>query len=94
VIAKGKALHHPYCSNCHGDAAVSGGFMPDLRNSPALADARLWRRIVFDGQLQGKGMVPFSSELTTTDVEAIRSYVIFRGHEMQAARSRAAAGAP
>jgi len=84
VIERGKALFHPYCSNCHGDAAVSGGFVPDLRNSPALADAKLWRRIVFDGQLQDRGMVGFFSELSVEDVETIRSYVIARGHESQA----------
>ncbi len=92
TIAKGKALYHPYCSNCHGDAAVSGGFMPDLRNSPALADATSWRHIVFDGQLRDRGMVAFSAELSVDDVEAIRSYVIARGNEAQAsARSTSAA---
>jgi quinohemoprotein ethanol dehydrogenase len=87
TIAKGKALFHPYCSNCHGDAAVSGGFIADLRNSPALGDARTWRRIVFDGQLQANGMVAFSSELSLEDVEAIRSYVIARAHESHSERS-------
>jgi hypothetical protein len=57
AISAGKALFHPHCSSCHGDAAVSGGFMPDLRDSPALLDARVWRRIVYDGELQSRGMV-------------------------------------
>jgi alcohol dehydrogenase (cytochrome c)/quinohemoprotein ethanol dehydrogenase len=84
VIAKGKALYHPYCSNCHGDAAVSGSFLPDLRNSPALLDTATWQRIVHDGQLQSRGMVGFAAELNNDDLEAIRSYVIARAHEMNA----------
>jgi quinohemoprotein ethanol dehydrogenase len=81
LLARGKRLYHPYCSNCHGDAAVSGSFIPDLQHSPALADATLWKRIVFDGERKGRGMVGFSAELNSADVEGIRAYVVSRAHE-------------
>jgi alcohol dehydrogenase (cytochrome c)/quinohemoprotein ethanol dehydrogenase len=81
TLAKGMRLYHPYCSNCHGDAAVSGSFIPDLQRSPALADAASWQRIVHGGERKARGMVGFSSELSADDVEAIRAYVVNRAHE-------------
>ena len=94
TIARGRELFHPYCSNCHGDAAVSGSFIPDLRNSPLLADAAAWRSVVHDGALRERGMVSFSAELSPEDVEAIRAYVISRAHDALAERSAGGASAP
>ena len=74
----------PYCSNCHGDAAVSGSFIPDLQHSSALGDASAWRRIVLDGERSARGMVGFASELQPADAEAVRAYVVSRAHEMLA----------
>src|SRR6185295_17682112 len=34
----GKAVFHTYCSVCHGDSAVSGGLIPDLRLSAITKD--------------------------------------------------------
>ena len=33
----GKAVYHTHCGVCHGDSAVSGGVIPDLRLSPITA---------------------------------------------------------
>ncbi len=81
TIARGMRIYHPYCSNCHGDAAVSGSFIPDLQHSPALADAAAWERIVLKGERSARGMVGFADELSATDAEAVRAYVVSRAHE-------------
>jgi quinohemoprotein ethanol dehydrogenase len=80
TVKKGEALYQRYCSACHGDVAVSGGVLPDLRYSKMLAADR-WLSIVIDGALSSAGMVSFSKELAREDAEAIRSYVIFRANQ-------------
>ena len=78
TILRGKAIYHRYCSGCHGDAATSGGVLPDLRRSVASGSATAWSAIVRDGSLGARGMVAFGSELSAEDAEAIRAYVIER----------------
>ena len=80
-VAKGKALYHRYCGTCHGDSAVSGGILPDLRGSAALGDARRWAQFVEDGLRRQKGMVSFRAELSPADAERVRAYVIRRAHD-------------
>jgi quinohemoprotein ethanol dehydrogenase len=77
TVRKGERLFQRYCSQCHGDVAVSGGVLPDLRRSSALTDDA-WYEIVLRGDLQSEGMVSFAMELSHDDAAAIRSYVIFR----------------
>jgi alcohol dehydrogenase (cytochrome c)/quinohemoprotein ethanol dehydrogenase len=84
-VATGKALYHRYCVHCHGDAGVSGGVIPDLRYSNALGDADAWSGIVRDGALSNLGMIAFGASLKPEDAESIRSYIIRRAHEMNAA---------
>jgi quinohemoprotein ethanol dehydrogenase len=79
-IRTGEQLFQSYCAQCHGDVAVSGGVLPDLRRSSALADDN-WFEIVLRGDLQSEGMVSFSKELSHDDAAAIRSYVIFRRNQ-------------
>ncbi|MEY4762015.1 MAG: hypothetical protein RLZZ200_1871, partial [Pseudomonadota bacterium] len=90
VIDKGFKIYHPSCSNCHGDAAVSGSFIPDLQHTPALNDAATWEGIVLGGARKSRGMVSFADELSKDDVEAVRAYVIHRANqtlkEQQAAK--------
>ena len=81
VITKGKQIYHSYCYYCHGDAAVSGGVVPDLRHSSVLGDATVWTSIVRKGALSSSGMVAFGDELSARDVEAVRAYVIHRANE-------------
>ncbi len=90
VVAEGKARYHRFCGTCHGDSAVSGGVLPDLRYSAALGNPQLWNQIVHDGALKSQGMVPFASVLSQTEIDAVRAYVTARANE-DAAKKRAAA---
>jgi alcohol dehydrogenase (cytochrome c)/quinohemoprotein ethanol dehydrogenase len=81
TVAHGKALYHRHCVVCHGDAAVSGGLLPDLRASPAIGDQRTFQSIVLDGVRREFGMVSYAAELDADDAEAIRAYVVARAHE-------------
>jgi len=80
----GKAVFHRYCGVCHGDAAVSGGVLPDLRFSTVLTKPGEWQRIVHDGALQSRGMVAFGAELGQQDIEAVRQYVLQRARDSKA----------
>jgi alcohol dehydrogenase (cytochrome c)/quinohemoprotein ethanol dehydrogenase len=81
TILDGKALYHRHCVQCHGDAAISGGMLPDLRATPSLNTPELWRSIVLEGALTDRGMVSFADELDGTDSEAIRAYLAARARE-------------
>src|ERR1700683_547140 len=89
TIANGKELYQRYCSMCHGDVAVSGGVLPDLRYSAALSSDQ-WTNIVLGGLLQPNGMVSFRKELSHKDGEAIRAYVISRANEIETERGHTA----
>jgi quinohemoprotein ethanol dehydrogenase len=78
VLAEGKLRYHTYCSTCHGDSAVSGGVLPDLRYSMAMSDPNGWQSIVHDGVRTANGMVSFSSQMSKEEIETIRAYVIHR----------------
>jgi quinohemoprotein ethanol dehydrogenase len=80
AIENGKRLYQRFCSGCHGDVAVSGGVLPDLRYSATLANEQ-WFNVVLGGLLQPSGMVSFSNDLSRRDAESIRGYVISRANE-------------
>jgi quinohemoprotein ethanol dehydrogenase len=80
TVQKGEGLFQNYCSTCHGDVAVSGGVLPDLRYSATLGNSA-WSDVILGGSLQPSGMISFSKELSKQDVEAIRAYVIFRANQ-------------
>jgi PQQ-dependent dehydrogenase (methanol/ethanol family) len=80
AIRRGERLFQSYCAACHGDVAVSGGVLPDLRRSSALADDS-WFEIVLRGDFESQGMVSFSKELSREDAAAIRGYVISRRNQ-------------
>ncbi|HKV63880.1 MAG TPA: PQQ-dependent dehydrogenase, methanol/ethanol family [Candidatus Acidoferrum sp.] len=80
TVKKGEALYQSVCSICHGDVAVSGGVLPDLRYSGTL-DNDQWFDIVLKGQLKQAGMVSFDKDLSHDDAAAIRAYVIFRANQ-------------
>ena len=79
-IHQGEQRFQRYCAACHGDVAVSGGVLPDLRYSSTLANDQ-WFYIVLGGMLKQNGMVSFAPELSHQDAAAIRSYVIFRANQ-------------
>jgi alcohol dehydrogenase (cytochrome c)/quinohemoprotein ethanol dehydrogenase len=90
IVEEGKARYHRFCGTCHGDSAVSGGVLPDLRYSAALGNPQLFNQIVHDGALKSQGMVSFSTVLSQSEMDAIRAYVIARANE-DAAKEKAAA---
>jgi quinohemoprotein ethanol dehydrogenase len=90
----GKAVFHTYCSVCHGDSAVSGGVIPDLRLSMVTSDAAHWERIVRGGERTTMGMVSFGAEVSSEDSEKVRAYVIHRAHETQKLQAATAAAEP
>ncbi len=80
TVERGKAVYSRYCSVCHGDAAVSGGLVPDLRYSAFLGNDQ-WFDIVLGGALKDGGMAAFGSVLSRDQVAAIRAYVIARANQ-------------
>ena len=85
TLALGSGIYAEYCSACHGDTAVSGGVLPDLRYSYATSFPDDWNAIVGDGELSEKGMIGFAADLSAEDIEAVRAYVVNRAHESQSA---------
>jgi quinohemoprotein ethanol dehydrogenase len=81
TLARGLAMYQTYCMICHGDTAVSGGVVPDLRYGRTLASADAWKSIVLDGTMVQNGMVPFAQYLKPEDVETIRAYIIQRAND-------------
>ncbi len=79
-IHAGEKLFQRYCAECHGDVAVSGGVLPDLRYSSTLRNDQFFY-IVLGGMLRQNGMVSFSKELTHEDAANIRDYVIYRAKQ-------------
>jgi quinohemoprotein ethanol dehydrogenase len=90
TIRKGETLFQRYCAACHGDVAVSGGVLPDLRYSGTL-DSNEWFSDVLGGMLQSEGMVSFAKELSHEDAASIRAYVIFRRNQSVAQKKSDAA---
>jgi mono/diheme cytochrome c family protein len=88
IVAQGGALYGRFCGVCHGDAAVSGALVPDLRYSAALENADTWRQIVIDGALRENGMISWSSVMNAEQADTIRQYVIHRANEDKALASR------
>jgi quinohemoprotein ethanol dehydrogenase len=90
TIHKGEQLFQRYCAACHGDVAVSGGVLPDLRYSDTL-DNDEWFSDVLGGTFESEGMVSFAKELSRDDAASIRAYVIFRRNQSVAQTKAAAA---
>lgn len=76
TVSHGKALYYQNCVVCHGDSAVGGRSVPDLRYSGALTSADAWRAIVIDGALTTRGMVSFRQWLSDKDAQDVRAYVM------------------
>src|ERR1700722_11230184 len=91
TIHKGEQLFQTYCAGCHGDVAVSGGVLPDLRFSGALKGDE-WFDDVLGGMLQSQGMVSFAKEVSHDDAADIRAYVIFRRNQSVSQSKAAVAG--
>jgi alcohol dehydrogenase (cytochrome c)/quinohemoprotein ethanol dehydrogenase len=94
VLETGRLLFNGYCGVCHGDAAVGGGVLPDLRHSASIQEPERWKRIVLDGSLSSQGMVSFAPVLTPELAETVRAYVIGRANDEIAPPPSAAPEAP
>jgi quinohemoprotein ethanol dehydrogenase len=72
--ARGEPLFDQYCSACHGEHAIGGGVVADLRASNFLG-MDFFYNIVLDG------MGSFKSALNRDDVTAIRNFIIHRANQ-------------
>jgi PQQ-dependent dehydrogenase (methanol/ethanol family) len=79
-IQRGMALYHRTCFACHGDTAVSGGVIPDLRYT-SKGTHEVWDEIVLEGLLENAGMVSFAEILSPQDSRDIQAYVVKRAHD-------------
>ena len=93
-IADGARSYGTDCGACHGDAAMAGGLVVDLRHSGVINSPQLWQQIVHDGILKERGMVAWAANMTPAQIENIRLYVIKRANEDKALELQAAKTAP
>jgi quinohemoprotein ethanol dehydrogenase len=77
-------VFHEYCAVCHGDAAVGGGVIPDLRWSALARDADAWKSVVLGGALKDRGMVSFAPVIDAEQADALRAYVTMRSNQSYA----------
>jgi quinohemoprotein ethanol dehydrogenase len=83
-IARGEPLFDQYCAACHGEHAVGGGVVSDLRASNFLS-MDFFYNIVLDGALKGAGMASFSKALNRDSATDIRNFIIYRANQDKAA---------
>ena len=88
TVAAGQGLFAQYCGVCHGENAVGGGVVPDLRASTFLGNDFFYE-IVLNGAMKDAGMAPFKAVLDQKDATAIRAYLIKRANEDKPATARA-----
>jgi alcohol dehydrogenase (cytochrome c)/quinohemoprotein ethanol dehydrogenase len=86
TVATGTGLYAQYCSVCHGENAIGGGVVPDLRASTFLGNDFFYE-IVLNGAMKDAGMASFKPVLDQKDAAAIRAYLIKRANEDKAASS-------
>jgi alcohol dehydrogenase (cytochrome c)/quinohemoprotein ethanol dehydrogenase len=87
TVAAGQGLFAQNCSVCHGENAVGGGVVPDLRASSFLGND-FWYEIVLNGAMKDAGMAPFKAVLDHKDAAAIRAYLIQRANDDKSASSK------
>jgi alcohol dehydrogenase (cytochrome c)/quinohemoprotein ethanol dehydrogenase len=80
TTSAGDRLFGRYCAACHGENAVGGGVVPDLRASSFLGNDFFYE-IVLNGAMKDAGMAPFKAVLDQKDATAIRAYLIKRANE-------------
>jgi quinohemoprotein ethanol dehydrogenase len=87
TVAAGDQLFGRYCAACHGENAVGGGVVPDLRASSFLGNDFFYE-IVLNGAMKDAGMAPFKAVLDQKDATAIRAYLIKRANEDKSASGK------
>jgi quinohemoprotein ethanol dehydrogenase len=81
VVEEGHVLYMRNCHTCHGDRAISGSSLPDLRYMSARTH-EMFKAIVLGGLKHEKGMVGFASKLDESDADTIHAYLIKRAHDV------------
>lgn len=84
-VAVGRQLYQRHCLTCHGEVAVGGGIVPDLRRSGLLHDPEGWSEIVLSDLLARNGMPNWSRHIDPIQAQKIRAFVIKRAQDAQAA---------
>jgi quinohemoprotein ethanol dehydrogenase len=74
-LARGEQIYTQNCTICHEGGRGMGGF-PELRTTPMMQNADVFKAIVYDGALTENGMNSFRKTLTPEDVEAVRSHIV------------------
>ena len=87
LAAKGAGTFKFNCGICHGPEAVSGGTAPDLRSSDMLSAADIFRAVVHDGTRVAEGMPSFS-DLSESDIAAIRQYIRSQAADLRAGKAK------
>ncbi|MEP7247546.1 MAG: c-type cytochrome, partial [Gammaproteobacteria bacterium] len=83
LAAAGATLFGGQCASCHGTGAVSGGAGPDLRASAIVLSETAFAETVRDGALLKAGMPQFN-DLSSLDIESVRSYLRSRAADASA----------
>jgi PQQ-dependent dehydrogenase (methanol/ethanol family) len=83
VLAQGAQAYAVHCAVCHGASAITGGVLPDVRRSAALAEAEAWRQVVHGGRL-ALGMPDFTQWVSAQEAEAMRAYVAVEAQTLYA----------
>jgi quinohemoprotein ethanol dehydrogenase len=81
VIAHGTDTFNIHCAMCHETAYGNRGLFPDLRYSPMINSAEVFKSVVMDGALEPRGMVSFRGRISAEDAEAVRAYITQRAHQ-------------
>jgi len=82
MVALGKQKFADRCMVCHGDGAVGGGVVPDLRYMDA-DKHQTWLGVVLGGLHRDQGMASFAQVLNADEANAIQAYVIERANELK-----------
>lgn len=82
--ASGYPLFQQYCLACHGDNAIGGGVLPDLRWSAFINTQDSFNSVAAQGALATFGMVGFKNELSDKQIEDIRNFLLKRASDSYA----------
>ncbi|MBT8080064.1 MAG: PQQ-dependent dehydrogenase, methanol/ethanol family, partial [Gammaproteobacteria bacterium] len=85
-LALGRSTYFDRCWHCHGDGAISGGLVPDLRYTSAERHA-IWDQIVLEGTLRPLGMPGFKGILSREESDALQAWVLDRARNLYAAQN-------
>jgi quinohemoprotein ethanol dehydrogenase len=76
-VREGKFLYATFCYQCHGNDAVAGAAIPDLRYATAQVHQQ-FASIVLGGARESRGMPSFRDLLTRDQARTIQAYVLSR----------------